>query len=725
MVAGCGGGAQAPELPVPSAGPAGGACGKDFGPSPFKRKGATQILVADFWAHRSAGPDFADSVTEQVDAEMRRFKEEALRNPKEFDIEVPKESLELGRLRCFVQGHEQAREAAEALGADVVVWGKAHCNAPGSAVNAQVQVDVKTDAITTGDGSPVSVGNVTVQGSKPYTVCPSATLVSSGADLRQTGRAMDLGSIGGLDLPALASTKPFMLVHFALGLHFFERGNPWLAARFFQKSASDVLATERNTESLDLMLGVAYHHLPDHERSKAHSRRALERVSGRGTAQEATLLNNIGSALLSQGEHAQALEHHRRALAILQTAPGAHDLNVAATLNNVGLALVEQGHYAQALDEFRRALAILKKVLGEEGAPVATLLNNIGGTLTAQGHYATALEHLRLALAIDENARGSEHPDVARDLNNIADTLNAQGHHAQALELLRRALAISEKALGKDHPDVATRLRNIGGMLLMQGEHAQALELFRRALAMTEKVLGKSHPTVAVDANNIGSALLRQGELAQALEQFRRALEIDKKALGGDHDRIAHHLNNIAGVLAEQGRYEEALEHLRRALEIDKKALGDDHPNVALRLTNIGVTLREQGRHAQAIEHLRRAVSTFEAALGPEHPSTIKARESLALGLAMQSGFESDKKKRGAKKARGVVVLRCGAGCQGVEAGDWLLAYNNALIEGSEQLLAMVKATPLDRGVTLTVVRNGKKQTLAARGWRPNLVLAE
>jgi S1-C subfamily serine protease len=90
-------------------------------------------------------------------------------------------------------------------------------------------------------------------------------------------------------------------------------------------------------------------------------------------------------------------------------------------------------------------------------------------------------------------------------------------------------------------------------------------------------------------------------------------------------------------------------------------------------------------------------------------------RAHLALGLAEQSGFVEDAEKRGAKKPRGLVVLRCLSDCQGIELGDWLLAYNNISLGNAKQLGALVNGTPIERAVKLTVVRNGVKQTLSVR----------
>src|SRR5262245_2386148 len=166
-----------PHAPPAPSGSHGGPCGNDFGKSPFQNKDATHLLVADFFPHREKDPkhiEFADDVTVQVDQELKRFQEEELQNPKAFDIEVPTGALEVGRLRCFLDSHERSKAAAKALGADVVIWGRAYCEAPGQggATTGPIEVNVRVGEIHTGDQSPVSVGNVMVPEAKPFAVCP-------------------------------------------------------------------------------------------------------------------------------------------------------------------------------------------------------------------------------------------------------------------------------------------------------------------------------------------------------------------------------------------------------------------------------------------------------------------------------------------------------------------------------------------------------------------------
>ena len=613
-------------------------CDGNFKPIQFQRENSTHLIVADFYGASPDEPDVSTTVSEQITRSLKRFKEEIFRNPKEFDIDVPEDSLEIERLPCFIDNHTQAEEVAATLEADIVIWGQAHCKlVPPVEVEASTRVSLENAEM--GRDSSVSVGNIEVNTNKPYLVCPKATLSSANRTYRRSTKlGMDLSSIGHLDLPTLRTTEPFSLLEFAMGLHFYGLEEYWLAARFFRKSADVVIAEERSIETLDQILGIAYWRLPDYEASLEHSKRALQKE--RGGQREGTLLRAIGAVLFDQNDYTEALKHFRRALAIDEGVLGPEHPNVAASLNNIAIVLDRQGDYVGALEHFRQALAIDEEAHGPDHPSVAMSLNNIANVLYKQGDYVGSLDKLGRALIVRKKALGPEHPDVAASLNNVAILLDTQGDYAGALEHHRRALAIREKALGPEHPDVAASLSNVGVIMGRQGDYTGALEHHRRALAIDEKTLGPEHLHVAMSLNNIGIVLDSQGGYSMALEHHQRALAILKKALGPEHPRVAESLNNIGGALVGLGDYVGALEHYRWALAIREKALGPEHPGIVLSLSNTGSVLARRGDYVGALEYLRRALAIGEKALGPEHPGFAYPLTAIGSTLVKQGSLD-------------------------------------------------------------------------------------
>jgi Tetratricopeptide repeat len=360
-----------------------GRCTDALGASPFTKPAATHILVADFYGLQPGDAQFGQSVSEQVSSELRRFEEEELPN---FPVHVPTDSLELRRLPCFIDSHDEAERIAAAWGADLVVWGKAYCNPiPGSYFNVQSveaapQVSIGGNA-TASDHAQQHIGTVEVNAPKmpaPYTVCPSATLHSRNAAMRRSAKQMDVMSLGHLDLPTLSSSAPFQLVDFALGLHFYELHVPWVAAWFFKRSVEQVLMPQdAKNASLYGYLSRAYLELPDgQEQAIAYARHALDQVEAQ-TPMEAFLLSNIGFAQQDQGKYAEAEQNYRRALAIDEKALGPDHPTVATRLNNIGGAQQAQGKYVEAEQNFRRALAIDEKALGPYHPTTAVVRTNL------------------------------------------------------------------------------------------------------------------------------------------------------------------------------------------------------------------------------------------------------------------------------------------------------------------------------------------------------------
>jgi tetratricopeptide (TPR) repeat protein len=70
----------------------------------------------------------------------------------------------------------------------------------------------------------------------------------------------------------------------------------------------------------------------------------------------------------------------------------------------------EQGDYDQALEWHRKALAIREKVFGTDHSSTANSYHNISKVYYDQGHYDQALEWVLKAYRIRVSELGHEHP---------------------------------------------------------------------------------------------------------------------------------------------------------------------------------------------------------------------------------------------------------------------------------------------------------------------------
>ncbi len=189
---------------------------------------------------------------------------------------------------------------------------------------------------------------------------------------------------------------------------------------------------------------------------------------------------NLANALMEQNRADEAAGHLRAALAGGREASGGQDS--AGAHNNLGMALASKGQYAEAAAEFRAAISAeptsvlahrnLGNVLssmgrGEEAMAAferAVALNpndaqatyDLGSLLLETGRFEEAATMLRTSLAAD--------PKSAETLNNLGIALASQGNIREAVTLFERALAIKP-----DFPDaqrnLATARQALGGQI--------------------------------------------------------------------------------------------------------------------------------------------------------------------------------------------------------------------------------------------------------------------
>ncbi len=359
-------------------------------------------------------------------------------------------------------------------------------------------------------------------------------------------------------------------------------------------------------------------------------------VGGRG---EAKLLNNIGAIHQLRGEYDRSLEHHLRALGILEQTLGPDDVEVARVVNNLGLVYRLQGNYPASLEHHRRALGVRERALGPDHPAVASALVAMGATYFESGDREMALVQTRRALAVRERALGPDHPDVAAVLANLGNMLERRGEYDEALVVLERALAIERHALGPDHPSPANTIESIGNVLLARGENEAALARYRESLATRERALGPEHPHVAFSLSNIALALDGLGRHAEAVDASRRALTIGEATLGPEHPKLAATIESFGNMLAADGRHDEALLAHQRALAIREKTLEPGDPSLAFSHINIANVYEARGEFDTALEHNRHALALAEAALGPDHPDVALAVFNVGQTRLYQGDF--------------------------------------------------------------------------------------
>ncbi|XP_027627699.1 LOW QUALITY PROTEIN: kinesin light chain 4 [Tupaia chinensis] len=198
-------------------------------------------------------------------------------------------------------------------------------------------------------------------------------------------------------------------------------------------------------------------------------------------------LHNLVIQYAAQGRYEVAMPLCKQALEDLERTSGRGHPDVATMLNILALVYRDQNKYKEAerkeaAPRLNDALSIRESTLGRDHPAVAATLNNLAVLYGKRGKYKEAEPLCQRALEIREKVLGTDHPDVAKQLNNLALLCQNQGKYEAVERYYQRALAIYEGQLGPDNPNVARTKNNLASCYLKQGKYAEAETLYKEIL---------------------------------------------------------------------------------------------------------------------------------------------------------------------------------------------------------------------------------------------------
>lgn len=193
-------------------------------------------------------------------------------------------------------------------------------------------------------------------------------------------------------------------------------------------------------------------------------------------------LHNLVIQYAAQGRYEVAVPLCKQALEDLERTSGRGHPDVATMLNILALVYRDQNKYKEAAHLLNDALSIRESTLGRDHPAVAATLNNLAVLYGKRGKYKEAEPLCQRALEIREKVLGTNHPDVAKQLNNLALLCQNQGKYEAVERYYQRALAIYESQLGPDNPNVARTKNNLASCYLKQGKYSEAETLYKEIL---------------------------------------------------------------------------------------------------------------------------------------------------------------------------------------------------------------------------------------------------
>jgi tetratricopeptide (TPR) repeat protein len=254
--------------------------------------------------------------------------------------------------------------------------------------------------------------------------------------------------------------------------------------------------------------------------------RILPHVKFDELGKEAQAFSETAERYYLQGDCANALVWHRKALSNLEKALGHLTKQVLWFEEKLG---PDHDTTAKTRDNIVQMQSI-----------VASTNSNIGEAHRCQKQYTQAMKWFQQALTVQENTKDA---NTATTYNNIALVYDDQHNYTRALEWLQKDLGISEAA---QNTSTATTYNNIGLVHFHQGDVAGALEWYRKALTIQEKLLGEDAPGTAIVRGNIGEAYRTQEDYANALPELLRAYQ----ALAGGYGEKNPNTLAVRGNLA-------------------------------------------------------------------------------------------------------------------------------------------------------------------------------
>jgi class 3 adenylate cyclase/tetratricopeptide (TPR) repeat protein len=346
-----------------------------------------------------------------------------------------------------------------------------------------------------------------------------------------------------------------------------------------------------------------------------------------GARRQTNALNNIGRILRRQGKPAEALEMHRRSLALNEER--GFRTAVASDQNVIGLALQNLGRREEALEWYQRSLTAYREFGDRWG--IAMCLTNVGLVLHELGRHAEAWaaneEGLRIRRDIGD--RWGE----SLFLNNMSNHHYLEGRLDRADEMVREALAAKQEV--KDRAGEASAWMVVARIAAARGKSAEALA----AVARLKEIDGE---------RDLAARQLEGELLALAGREQEAAATFEAVAQDAATQRVARFECEACGFLAllhARSRSDEARRLLERALRL----AGDSKPTsltLAWRALGAAFGIASAGSMDEALKAGRELVSmegrvfvlgaaaAGRAASGNPEAARMLAEEAAALATA-------------------------------------------------------------------------------------------
>ena len=311
----------------------------------------------------------------------------------------------------------------------------------------------------------------------------------------------------------------------------------------------DQLESSQTKAVMQRTLGDVYRALNEEQQALELFRgclTTLEEIGSESSHLAAFCRLHLGSLLLDQGNHSDALEHVRPSVKALEIYyQGADAPNLAKALNVLGRIYFKQRKLDQAWLYLERALDMKKRLLqssteeSEELSESTILIGqiNLASVLIELGKNEEAAE-----LIWDSVERQRKMPADHTSYKALASALSALGRAHFRMWQLKKAQALFDESAEirrRLHPEgsreLAAALINAAKAHLQLGQSTAAIEDLTESRFFLEREQAPDHRLIGVAQTSLAEALTALGSFEQGLASASNALESFERA---DDDRL-------------------------------------------------------------------------------------------------------------------------------------------------------------------------------------------
>jgi CHAT domain-containing protein/Tfp pilus assembly protein PilF len=299
---------------------------------------------------------------------------------------------------------------------------------------------------------------------------------------------------------------------------------------------------------INYMIGWAYRHLEEYEKSKEYYLKGIEFVNASGDSLwSAYLNNNISYVYLYTDNFEKALFHLTKAKELYEAVGSARQLSFV--LNDMYNTLSDLGLHKQAEKYIRESLKIRKELNNPNLLDIA--YHNMASSYKRLGQTDSAIINYQKSLQL---SRMLENPyDITQTLFNIGDLYMESGEDETALLYFNEALEFNRQT---NRPvSIAENLRVIAQIAAEREDYTTAETFYGDALSLLEEaqVPGK----LAGVYFNMAKMEIRRGDFSKAEEHLENGFEVAKQS---EQTSVLAHGHRLKGeIYAERGDFEQSL----------------------------------------------------------------------------------------------------------------------------------------------------------------------